>query len=138
MKDLVEGLDKRKLKVTAIITKSLLKDHNELEYYDELIVTDDLNGRTEQFIQRSDFFLALPGGIGTLYEIIDILNKRVLAETSKKIFLINDFNYWNPLKLLLEHMIQEKFLNKGILLENIKFINFDEFKERLKNVKDFS
>ena len=56
MKDLVEGLDKRKLKVTAIITKSLLKDHNELEYYDELIVTDDLNGRTEQFIQRSDFF----------------------------------------------------------------------------------
>ena len=115
-----------------------MKDHNELNYFDELIIVEDLRKRTEQFLLRSDVFLALPGGIGTLFEIIEIFNKRVLGETSKKIFLINDFDYWGPLKRLLEHMIKENFLEEKIMLKNIEFINFSEIEERLKDVKNSS
>lgn len=138
MRDLVVNLDKNKSKVTAIITKGLMKDHNELNYFDELIIVEDLRKRTEQFLLRSDVFLALPGGIGTLFEIIEIFNKRILGETSKKILIINDFDYWGPLKYLLEHMIKEEFLDEKIMLKNIEFINFCEIEERLKNVKNSS
>ena len=138
MKDLVVNLDKNESRVTAIITKGLMKDHNELNYFDELIIVEDLKKRTEQFLLRSDVFLALPGGIGTLFEIIEIFNKRVLGETSKKILLINDFDYWGPLKNLFEHMIKEEFLEKKIMLQNIEFINFCEIEERLKDVKNSS
>jgi len=85
---------------------------------------------------RSDVFLALPGGIGTLFEVVEIFNKRVLGETSKKLFIINDFDYWNPLKNLLEHMIKENFLDKNTVLKNIEFINFCEVKERLNDVQN--
>ena len=138
MRDLVVNLDRKKSRITAIITKSLIKDHNEINYFDELIIVEDLKKRTEQFILRSDVFIALPGGIGTLFEIIEIFNKRVLGETSKKILLINDFDYWNPLKNLLEHMIKKEFLEEKTMLKNIEFINFYEIEERLKNVKNFS
>ena len=138
MRDLVVNLDKNESRITAIITKGLIKDHNELHYFDELIIVEDLRKRTEQFLLRSDVFLALPGGIGTLFEIIEIFNKRVLGETSKKILLINDFDYWNPLKNLLEHMIKEEFLEEKIMLKNIEFINFCEIDERLKYVKNSS
>ncbi len=138
MRDLVVNLNKKELRVTGIVTKGLMKDHDELKYFDELIIAEDLKKRTEQFILRSDVFLALPGGIGTLYEIIEIFNKRVLGETSKKIFLINDYGYWNPLKHLLQHMIKEKFLDKNTMLKNIEFINFCEVKERLNDVQNYS
>ena len=138
MRDLVVNLDRKKSRITAIITKSLIKDHNEINYFDELIIVEDLKKRTEQFLLRSDVFIALPGGIGTLFEIIEIFNKRVLGETSKKILLINDFDYWNPLKNLLEHMIKKEFLEEKTMLKNIEFINFYEIEERLKNVKNFS
>ena len=136
MKDLVVNLDKNESRITAIITKGLMKDHNELNYFDELIIVEDLTKRTEQFLLRSDVFLALPGGIGTLFEIVEIFNKRILDETSKKIFLINDFDYWNPFKHLLEHMIKEQFLDKNTMQNNIEFINFCEVDERLNNVQN--
>jgi len=136
MRDLVVNLNRKELKVTAIITKSLMKEHNECSYFNELILVEDLKKRTEQFLLRSDVFLALPGGVGTLYEIVEIFNKRVLGETSKKLFIINDFDYWNPLKNLLEHMIKENFLEKNTVLKNIEFINFCEVKERLDDVQN--
>ena len=88
------------------------------------------------FLLRSDVFLALPGGIGTLFEVVEIFNKRVLGETSKKLFIINDFDYWNPFKSLLEHMIKENFLDKNTVLKNIEFIDFCEVKERLDDVQN--
>jgi len=138
MRDLVVNLNKNELRVTAIITKGLMKDHDELNYFDELIVAEDLKKRTEQFLLRADVFLALPGGVGTLFEILDIFNRRLLGETSKKVLLINDFNYWNPLRNLLNHMIKEEFLDKNTVLKNIEFINFCEVEERLNNVKNSS
>ena len=69
---------------------------------------------------------------------MEIFNKRVLGETSKEIFLINDFDYWGPLKNVFDHMIKEEFLEEKTMLENIKFINFCENKKRLKHVKNSS
>ena len=60
------------------------------------------------------------------------------SNLTKKVFLINDFDYWDPLKNLLGHMIKQEFLEEKIMLKNIEFINFCEIEERLKNVKNSS
>ena len=52
MRDLVVNLDKNESRITAIITKGLIKDHNELNYFDELIIVEDLKKRTEQFLTK--------------------------------------------------------------------------------------
>ena len=136
MGELVKNVND-KIKVTAIITKKLINDHNDLKYFSELIITKNLKQRTDQFILKSDVFIALPGWIGTLYEFIEIVNKRILEETTKKIYLINENNYWQPLIKLFKHMVNEKFLNKQTIFESFEIIKFNELEERLKNGKNF-
>ena len=52
-------------------------------------------------IDKSDVFIALPGGIGTLNEIFEVINKNLLNEIDKKIYLINDNSFWKPLEELI-------------------------------------
>ena len=49
MRDLVVNLDKNESRITAIITKGLIKDHNELNYFDELIIVEDLKKEQNNF-----------------------------------------------------------------------------------------
>jgi len=132
---LVSNLNNKNTKVISIIPKVLSNKYEELKYYNELIVTNDLSERTNQFIKRSDFFVVLPGGIGTLFELIELINKRILYETKKKIFLLNDLDYWKPLFELIKHMVKEKFLDDRVFENNIEIIQLDELKERVKNAK---
>lgn len=136
MGEFVNSLNKKKIKITAIIPKKLHQDYNKLKFFHELIITKDISKRTEQFILKCDCFLALPGGIGTLFEIIEIINKRVLGETSKTIFLLDELNYWDNLKLLFNHMVNEGFLDKNLIVNNLEIIKFCELKERLINVQN--
>ena len=132
---LVSNLNNKNTKVISIIPKVLSSKYEELKYYNELIVTNDLGERTNQFIKRSDFFVVLPGGIGTLFELIEIINKKILVETKKKIFLLNDLDYWKPLFQLIKHMVKEKFLDERVFENNVEIIQLDDLKERVKNAK---
>ena len=132
---LVSNLNNKDVKVTSIIPKVLNSKYKKLKYYNELIVTNDLSERTNQFIKRSDFFVVLPGGIGTLFELIELINKRILNETKKKVFLLNDLNYWKPLIELIKHMIKEKFLDDKVFKNNVEILQLDELKDRVKNAK---
>lgn len=71
-------------------------------------------------IQLSDVFVCLPGGIGTIDEITEVLSSAALGEHAKPIFLINTNNFWFPFVSLLEHMKKNKFIriNED---KNIKF-----------------
>ena len=92
--------------------------------------------------ELSDIFVCLPGGIGTLDEITEVLSTAALGEHSKPIFLINTNNFWSPFMNLLDHMEKNKFIrigrNKGFMnnlddLSSLKPVvnNFDQiFKEK--------
>jgi len=132
---LVSNLNNKNTKVISVIPKVLNSKYEELKYYNELIVTNDLSERTNQFIKRSDFFVVLPGGIGTLFELIELINKRILYETKKKVFLLNDHDYWKPLFELIKHMVKENFLDDKVFENNVEIIHLDELKERVNNAK---
>ena len=63
-------------------------------------------------ISLSDIFIVLPGGIGTLDELFEVMALNYLKMNSKKIVILNFNKYWNPLKDLIDNMKENQFLDK--------------------------
>lgn len=77
----------------------------------ELIVTPNMHRRKAEMFRRSDGFVILPGGLGTLEETFEMLTWRQLRQHDKPIVLVNVDNYWRPLVALFEHTISRGFAN---------------------------
>ncbi|MGN6469840.1 MAG: TIGR00730 family Rossman fold protein [Rhizobiaceae bacterium] len=80
---------------------------------DELVVTEDMHARKHRMFEESDAFVALPGGIGTLEEIVEIMTWAQLGRHCKPIVLANIGGFWSPLMKLLDHMMAEGFLHSA-------------------------
>jgi|LNFM01.1.fsa_nt_gb uncharacterized protein (TIGR00730 family) len=100
--------------VTGIIPAFLSEKEHMLRAADELIVTEDMHERKRLMFERSDAFVALPGGIGTLEELVEQLTWAQLGRHDKPVVLANVADFWNPLQRLLDHMRQEAFIRPGL------------------------
>ena len=96
--------------VTGIIPAFLSKKERMLRDADELIVVDDMHQRKKLMFDKSDAFVALPGGIGTLEELVEQLTWAQLGRHTKPIVLVNINSFWEPLLALLRHMNEEAFI----------------------------
>lgn len=67
-------------------------------------VVDGVNERKQIMFDESDAFIILPGGIGTLNELTDIMTMQQIGETDKPLFFLNTNGYWKPLARLIRHM----------------------------------
>ncbi|WP_152045436.1 LOG family protein [Aureimonas psammosilenae] len=100
--------------VTGIIPRFLIDmeaTERELKRLDELVVTEDMHERKHKMFERSDAFVALPGGIGTLEELVEIMTWGQLGRHSKPIAIANIAGFWNPFAKLLDHMRDEGFIH---------------------------
>ncbi|MCR9139120.1 MAG: TIGR00730 family Rossman fold protein [Alphaproteobacteria bacterium] len=84
--------------------------------FDELLVTKDMHERKHKMFDRSGAFVALPGGIGTLEEIIEIMTWAQLGRHRYPMVLANIGGFWDPLLQLLSHMADEGFLHSQHLV----------------------
>jgi hypothetical protein len=75
----------------------------------ELVVVSGMHERKYAMFGRADAFVVLPGGLGTLDEMIEILTWKQLALHDKPVVLVNDGGYWQPLLGLVDHMIGQGF-----------------------------
>jgi uncharacterized protein (TIGR00730 family) len=75
----------------------------------ELVVVDGMHERKRLMAERADAFAVLPGGIGTLDELFEILSWRQLGLHGKPIFLVDVGGYWAPLRVLLGHIVEAGF-----------------------------
>jgi hypothetical protein len=82
-----------------------------LDRLDDLIITDDMHQRKHSMFDKSDAFVALPGGIGTVEEIIEIMTWAQLGHHRKPIVFGNIGGFWNPMVALLDHMKAEGFIH---------------------------
>ena len=101
-------------KVTGIIPSFLSKKERMLRDVDELIVTKDMHERKRLMFEHSDAFVALPGGIGTLEELVEQLTWSQLGRHDKPIVLANVEAFWDPFKALLAHMRADAFIRPGL------------------------
>ncbi|HMN88029.1 MAG TPA: TIGR00730 family Rossman fold protein [Bauldia sp.] len=101
--------------VTGIIPQFLKDREVMLKEVTELIVTADMHERKRIMFERSDAFVALPGGIGTLEEVVEIMTWAQLERHRKPILIVNTNGFWNPLVAQFERMTADGFLHKAFL-----------------------
>jgi uncharacterized protein (TIGR00730 family) len=80
----------------------------------DLVVTDDMRSRKAEMDRRSDGFLVLPGGLGTLEELFEIWTSRVLGMHQKPIAILDPYGLYEPLRELMEHLLEEGFARPRI------------------------
>ncbi|WP_072393768.1 TIGR00730 family Rossman fold protein [Hyphomicrobium sp. CS1GBMeth3] len=100
--------------VTGIIPSFLVEREHMLREVTDLMVTTDMHERKKLMFDRSDAFVALPGGIGTLEELVEQLTWAQLGQHTKPIVVANIANFWDPFLALLEHMRNEAFIRRGL------------------------
>ncbi len=83
----------------------------------EVIFTEDMHERKHLMFEKSDAFVALPGGIGTLEELVEILTWSQLGRHNKPIAVANIDNFWTPLMNLFDHMDNEGFFHSSALVK---------------------
>ncbi|MGQ0456991.1 MAG: TIGR00730 family Rossman fold protein [Hyphomicrobium sp.] len=101
-------------KVTGIIPEFLGAREKMLKDVDELIVVEDMHVRKRLMFEKSDAFVALPGGIGTLEELVEQLTWSQLGRHTKPIVVANIDGFWTPFLDLLTHMTSETFIRPGL------------------------
>ncbi len=89
---------------TGIIPEFLTAKERPRRLAQEQIVTRDMHERKSTMFDRADAFVALPGGIGTLEELIEQMTWAQLGRHKKPILIANINGFWDPLLVLLEHM----------------------------------
>ncbi|MGU3537167.1 LOG family protein [Methylobacterium sp. A54F] len=100
--------------VTGIIPDFLKAREHMLDDIQETIVVGDMHTRKRLMFDRSDAFVALPGGIGTLEELVEQLTWAQLGRHAKPILLVSVGRFWDPLLTLFEHMRGHGFIREGL------------------------
>ena len=101
-------------RVVGIIPRSLLESELPSSNMTELVVVDSMHERKKQMFDRADGFVALPGGLGTLDETMEIVTWRQLGFHDKPIVLANVRGYWDPLLTLFDHVVTAGFAQPDV------------------------
>src|SRR5271154_3337943 len=99
--------------VTGIIPSFLIRKEHPLTAVQEMLVVEDMHERKQAMFDRADAFVALPGGVGTLEELVEQLTWAQLNRHTKPILIADMGGFWRPLLALLAHMRMEGFIREG-------------------------
>jgi uncharacterized protein (TIGR00730 family) len=97
-------------RITGFIPRHLLETEVGKQDLHAVIVTETMHERKKLMFGNADAVVALPGGPGTLDELIEVLSWRHLGLHRKPTFLLNSGDYWGPLLALFDHMVAEGFV----------------------------
>ena len=102
--------------VTGIIPDFLANREHQM-HRGEIIRTRNMHDRKQQMFEHADAFVALPGGIGTLEEVVEQMTWVQLGRHRKPVLLANIKSFWEPLRGLLVHMEELNFIRPGLLVD---------------------
>ena len=117
-----------KKEVIGVIPKFLIKKEKVSFKINKLKIVSSMSKRKEYLFKLGDAFLILPGGTGTLEEVIEVLSWKILKLHNKPIIFLNFDNYWSPLIKQFEKIVENKFGNKNLqnqfqVIKNPKQLN---------------
>jgi hypothetical protein len=118
--------------VTGIIPEFLTARENALAHVQEMVVTPDMHERKRLMFERSDAFVALPGGIGTLEELVEQMTWQQLGRHHKPILLANIDGFWEPLLALLTHMRATQFIRPTLTVDVLQAERVEDILPRLR------
>jgi uncharacterized protein (TIGR00730 family) len=118
--------------VTGIIPEFLTDREHMLMRAQERIITRDLHERKRLMFERADAFVALPGGVGTLEELVEQLTWAQLGRHRKPILIADIDHFWDPLCALLAHMEKLQFIRAGL---NVNLLVADRIEDVLPKLQ---
>ena len=119
--------------VTGVIPQFLGSRERPLADAQELIVTHDMHERKRIMFERSDAFVALPGGIGTLEELVEQITWAQLGRHKKPILVLNTGGFWDPLCALIDHMSKLAFIHTA---SNVNLLVADRVEDVLPKLRE--
>jgi uncharacterized protein (TIGR00730 family) len=99
----------------------------------EVIVTRDMHERKQAMFEHADAFVTLPGGVGTLEEVVEQMTWAQLGRHKKPILLANINRFWDPLCALLDHMEQLQFIRSGL---DVRYLVAERVEDILPKLRD--
>jgi uncharacterized protein (TIGR00730 family) len=118
--------------VTGIIPEFLVRKEVMMPLKD-LIVTPDMHERKRLMFEHSDAFVALPGGVGTLEELVEQLTWKQLGRHAKPVLLADVDGFWEPLFALLKHMQETQFIRPGLSIDVLRAERVEDILPRLRD-----
>ena len=126
MGEVARGVHDRGGKVIGVIPESMRITEVAYQQADELIWTDHMRPRKAEMERRADAFLTLPGGLGTLEELSEILVLRYLGYHRKPIVLLNHHHFYDPLIAFFNHLLDTNFARAHALADLAVVSTLDE------------
>lgn len=133
MGSLANGFDSSRAKIISVIPVALNKKKILYENVTKRILVKNLLIRKQKMINLSDIIIVLPGGFGTLDELLDIIALNYLGIKNKKIIILNFNKYWDPFKKLIANMQKNQFVDD---LEKCHFYFFNTVDKTIKFIKN--
>jgi len=101
-------------KVVGVIPEFMIERELAYREADELVVVTTMRERKRIMAERADAFVTLPGGIGTLEELTEIMTERYLNLSTKPLVLVNQDGFYDDLLRFFERMVSEQFKSPGL------------------------
>jgi uncharacterized protein (TIGR00730 family) len=117
--------------VTGIIPDFLTAREFMFQRAQEMVVTRDMHERKRLMFERADAFVALPGGVGTLEELVEQCTWAQLGRHKKPILLANIEKFWDPLCALFDHMRDLQFIRAGLTFNLLVVNHIDDVLPKL-------
>jgi uncharacterized protein (TIGR00730 family) len=108
-------------RVVGVIPRFLLRREAGHPALSETVVVETMHERKLQMFERSDAFVVLPGGLGTLEEFFEVLSWRSLGLHTKPIVILDQGGYWDPLAALLRQVVDGGFADPSHL-DHVAFV----------------
>jgi uncharacterized protein (TIGR00730 family) len=122
--------------VIGIIPEFLMSRERALRGTHNLIVTKDLHERKRKMFEMADAFVALPGGVGTLEELVEQLTWVQLGRHKKPVMVANVKGFWQPLCALLDHMKKLEFIRGDLDFDLLVADKVDDILPMLQKAAD--
>ena len=123
--------------VTGVIPDFLVNREHMLLRVQERVITRDMHERKWVMFERADAFVALPGGIGTLEELVEQLTWAQLGQHKKPILILNVARFWDPLCVLLEQMEKLDFIRANLPVNLLVAEQVEEILPKLEEAARF-
>jgi uncharacterized protein (TIGR00730 family) len=135
MGELANAVLDRGGKVIGIIP-TFLQDREHAIKRADVIVTRDMHERKQRMFDEADAFVALPGGVGTLEEVVEQMTWAQLGRHQKPILLANIERFWDPLCALLDHMEELQFIRPGLSVKYLVAERVDDILPMLRKAME--
>lgn len=118
--------------VTGIIPRFLMNRERAFTHEAEMIVVEDMHERKRLMFERADAFVALPGGVGTLEELVEQMTWAQLGRHRKPILIANMGGFWDPLLTLVDHMRGAGFIREATPVDILTADRVEDILPRLR------